>query len=772
MTVGLPSYITGALPNRMLTPHDEADFRVSFNTAARTYRAELWVILMIGMALLLVFDDVFLDAEHQITHKPLLVIVGIALPVLLRWASARSVRLARWSTPLYVVSVVLDIVVLLAVRIQTTDDDHETIPLLAVIAVLLSLLLVQIRFEILAPLLIVGYAGVAIAELIVFPLTPSNQVELFASAAVTFIPLGTVYAHERTLRRTWLVERELGVAARTDSLTGLPNRRAAEEHLAALPPNAAVSVAIFDVDDFKHYNDDFGHPAGDRCLAMIGASLRADTLDHHTEFAARLSGEEFIVVWHDRDGADVVERAETLRTRVGDIAPVPPADRTVTMSAGLCTLSDPSRLRSDVEFQSLIDRADKALYAAKESGKNRLVVGPQIDAEDLSLHGQKVAQSSVYPADAADEIVTTASQLRFRDSGDEDGFSRSHNDRILPVRRLVMGGFAAVIATMFSVQSLSVMTSADSIELSRVVLGGLMFPASLLGVAGTVVNRLRPYSTHLYIAACGVILIAQMIQRSIQLPQGIDMVPILWPLAVILSMSVAQIPFSKLLPASVLYLAAIIAIDVTVLPVTTSRSITYATSILMVATTIRLAYRVEFSARLGWMSARRLKQLSNTDTLTGLPNRRAFDATVASWRRSGEPHALVLIDVDRFKAFNDEFGHLAGDDRLREVGERLAAYATRDVVVARVGGEEFAVLVRRCDRTDLCSAVEAARRKLSTVRPDASLPAALTLSAGLAFSTDRDDLVSRADSQLYRAKAEGRDRLAVEHAVQPSVHSV
>ncbi|QRY61554.1 diguanylate cyclase [Gordonia sp. PDNC005] len=95
----------------------------------------------------------------------------------------------------------------------------------------------------------------------------------------------------------------------------------------------------------------------------------------------------------------------------------------------------------------------------------------------------------------------------------------------------------------------------------------------------------------------------------------------------------------------------------------------------------------------------------------------------------------------------------------------------RDVVVARVGGEEFAVLVRRCDRTDLCSAVEAARRKLSTVSSDVSPPAALTLSAGLAFSTDEDDLMSRADIQLYRAKAEGRDRLAVEHAVEPTVHS-
>ncbi|QRY61553.1 hypothetical protein JVX90_14160 [Gordonia sp. PDNC005] len=48
MTVGLPSFITGALPSRMLTPHDEANFRVSFNTAARTYRAELWVIMMVG----------------------------------------------------------------------------------------------------------------------------------------------------------------------------------------------------------------------------------------------------------------------------------------------------------------------------------------------------------------------------------------------------------------------------------------------------------------------------------------------------------------------------------------------------------------------------------------------------------------------------------------------------------------------------------------------------------------------------------------------------
>ncbi|GEE01758.1 hypothetical protein nbrc107696_22040 [Gordonia spumicola] len=358
------------LPGRMLSPADEVRFRATFDSTARTYRSELWIALMVGMALLVVFDRAFFDAAHTLTHKPELIVVGVVLPMLLRWASSRSTRAARWSTPLYVTSVYLDVAVLLAVRVQTSDGAFESVPMLAPLAVLLSLLLVQIRFEVLVPLLLVGFAGIAVTESSRSAWTPSSQIELFAAAVVTIIPIGTVYSHERTQRTTWLVEQALYAAARTDALTGVGNRLALDEHLSEMSTADTIAVAVYDVDEFKRYNDDFGHPAGDDCLAAIGDVLASSTGARPAEFAARLSGEEFVVVWRDIPASEVVTRAEALQAAIGAIEPMGSADRPVTVSAGVVLPVDVvGRQLSDV-----VALADAALYSAKQSGRNRVAI--------------------------------------------------------------------------------------------------------------------------------------------------------------------------------------------------------------------------------------------------------------------------------------------------------------------------------------------------------------------------------------------------------------
>ncbi|GEE01757.1 hypothetical protein nbrc107696_22030 [Gordonia spumicola] len=321
----------------------------------------------------------------------------------------------------------------------------------------------------------------------------------------------------------------------------------------------------------------------------------------------------------------------------------------------------------------------------------------------------------------------------------------------LRLRRLVMGASGLVVALIFLGQFGDFLTSADSSGLSRAVLGGGMFPAAAVGFMSTVVPALRRHSTALYVVAVGSILVAQMIQRSVQLPQGIDMVPMLWPLTMILSMAIVGIRYAVLLPVSIAYLTAVIMVDVAVLPLTTSRLVTYGTCVLMVATTVRLAYRIEASARRGWLSARKLDELGRTDALTGLPNRRAFDDTLAEWN---DLAALVLIDVDCFKALNDEHGHLAGDDFLRGVAGRLAALAGPDVFAARLGGEEFGMLVRRETADEVVACAESARVAACVGQP-------FTASAGVAFAPG-EDIVARADRQLYRAKSQGRDRLCSE----------
>ncbi len=161
---------------------------------------------------------------------------------------------------------------------------------------------------------------------------------------------------------------------------------------------------------------------------------------------------------------------------------------------------------------------------------------------------------------------------------------------------------------------------------------------------------------------------------------------------------------------------------------------------------------------------RELERLSITDHLTGLYNRRYLMDTLANEvRRShrlNHPCALLMADVDHFKAYNDAYGHLAGDEALARVAGILRE-ATRDVdCAARYGGEEFVVLM---PETEADGAAETAQRIRARLAGDPLVGGKLTLSIGLAQFPDHADtpeaLLATADAALYQAKREGRDRV-------------
>jgi diguanylate cyclase (GGDEF)-like protein len=167
-----------------------------------------------------------------------------------------------------------------------------------------------------------------------------------------------------------------------------------------------------------------------------------------------------------------------------------------------------------------------------------------------------------------------------------------------------------------------------------------------------------------------------------------------------------------------------------------------------------------------------LKRLAVTDPLTGLPNRRAFDDILdREWRRARRyevPLAMIMVDVDHFKDYNDFYGHLAGDACLKTIAEILRSNATRpEDFVARYGGEEFVVLLPETG-TDgavaaadlLCNAVRAAeiehKRSPSSKLVTASFGvSALVPDRGAVTAT----LVAAADAALYEAKNAGRNRV-------------
>ena len=169
----------------------------------------------------------------------------------------------------------------------------------------------------------------------------------------------------------------------------------------------------------------------------------------------------------------------------------------------------------------------------------------------------------------------------------------------------------------------------------------------------------------------------------------------------------------------------------------------------------------------------RLETLSLTDALTGIANRRHFDEVLAKeWKRAqrmGEPLALAVVDVDWFKAYNDHYGHLAGDSCLQEVAQTLASAISRSSdLVARYGGEEFVFLA---PATSLANAQGMAEKLVQSVAalalPHLRSPLGhVSISIGVtAMQADAklppQTLLQRADSALYRAKALGRNCVEV-----------
>ncbi len=164
----------------------------------------------------------------------------------------------------------------------------------------------------------------------------------------------------------------------------------------------------------------------------------------------------------------------------------------------------------------------------------------------------------------------------------------------------------------------------------------------------------------------------------------------------------------------------------------------------------------------------RLIELAETDALTGLKNRRAFLAAIESARlassRRGLPLALLLVDLDRFKRFNDTFGHPAGDTALSTVAGLLRRNVRGNDLVARLGGEEFAILLPDTTGRDAAAIAEDLRKAIAS-HPWApgSLSASFGVAAADGAETDVTTLIEQADRALYHAKRSGRNRVVLDH---------
>lgn len=177
--------------------------------------------------------------------------------------------------------------------------------------------------------------------------------------------------------------------AEEDPLTGLLNRRGLDRHLNTIWPYCIrnknmVALIIIDIDNFKKYNDTFGHPEGDKCLKQVAGAIQRSAR-RNTDVSARIGGEEFLVFVHGTNEMEPVKLAEKIRVNVEKMCiPQSPALASpyVTISLGVAATIP----EDETGFTYLYNEADKALYYAKKNGRNAIVYGSHI-------YGRKVQKA-------------------------------------------------------------------------------------------------------------------------------------------------------------------------------------------------------------------------------------------------------------------------------------------------------------------------------------------------------------------------------------------
>lgn len=175
------------------------------------------------------------------------------------------------------------------------------------------------------------------------------------------------------------VKHELQLLATIDSLTLIPNRRCFDQYLhqewmRLIRERSPISLLLCDIDYFKGYNDTYGHQAGDSCLKMVAQTLK-NVVQRPADLVARYGGDEFIIILPNTNVFGAVKIAEKLLSEVTNLQ-MPHSsshiNQFVTLSIGIAS-QIPVR---DQSIEAFLDKADRALYKAKEEGKNRFVVNP------------------------------------------------------------------------------------------------------------------------------------------------------------------------------------------------------------------------------------------------------------------------------------------------------------------------------------------------------------------------------------------------------------
>ena len=334
-------------------------------------------ILLVGIAPVL---NTFLLHPPEAFNRPALAAqFAVMIPALVISAGITAApRWRRWQDPVAAVVAFIVAAGLLYER-HIGAAVGFAIPVELVSVVLLgTAVLGGLRMVYFVPAVVAIVAAFAFNEIVTFGISASALNSIAAMTMMAVLAAIGSYMEERSARAEWLHRRLAEEMAVQDSLSGLANARSFREtyprlHAAAVRAGKRLLVAMLDIDWFKNYNDHYGHPMGDECIRRV-----AEVLPRHgrraTDVAARIGGEEFVLVWYDVGPEHARSLLEALRAEIEQLriphAAAPGGSHTVTVSIGACCAPAESRAPD-----AMLQVADEQLYVSKERGRNCVTVG-------------------------------------------------------------------------------------------------------------------------------------------------------------------------------------------------------------------------------------------------------------------------------------------------------------------------------------------------------------------------------------------------------------